>query len=153
MAFTAKALFDALASEARQLGVFERVCTHEPKSPPGAGMTLALWWGAPLEAYPGGSGLSAVSARTEIHGRVYRSYLAKDEDSIDLQILDAVIAYFGALVNAFTLGGIVRNVDVLGESGGLMNGQPAYLEMDAKPYRVADLVIPVVINDLWPEAA
>jgi hypothetical protein len=146
-----QAVFAAIQSAAQGLGVFERVYTHEPKSAPGAGLSFACWWDS-LDPYPAGSGLSAVSGRVQFSARLYRAYMAKPEDLIDPVLLSAVCSFLAALSGAFSLGGTVRNADLLGESGSALSAQAAYLEMDGKPYRVADITIPVIINDLWTEA-
>lgn len=147
-----QAVFDAIQSAGQGLGVFERCYTHEPKSAPGAGLTFACWWDS-LVPYPAASGLSAVSGRVQFSARVYEAYMAKPEDRIDPKLLSAVAAFLAALSGAFTLGGDVRNVDLLGESGTALSAQAAYTEIDGKPYRIADIAIPVIINDLWSEVA
>jgi hypothetical protein len=54
-----------------------------------------------------------------------------------------------ALSGDFTLNGQVRNVDILGESGERLRAQPGFVEQDGKYFRIAELTLPVVINDMW----
>lgn len=146
-----QAVFDTLVSDAQKLGVFERVRAHEPKSAPGAGLSLAIWWDS-IDPYPAGSGLAAVSARVSFRARIYRSFLGKDEDVIDPSLLAATASLLAALSGSFTLGGQARNVDLLGEAGNPLAARSAYVTQDDKIYRVADIEIPVIINDVWTES-
>lgn len=147
-----QAVFDAIVSAGQQIQPkVDRVFAYEPKSAPGAGISLAIWWDS-LDPYAAGSSLSAESGRVTFMARLYHTYLAKPESFIDPGLLSAVSAFLTGLSAGFTLGGAVRNVDLLGESGQGLAVKAAYLEYDGKPYRVADITIPVVINDLWLEA-
>lgn len=146
-----QATFDAVHSAAQKLGVFERVLDHEPKSAPGAKLSLAIWFDS-LDPYPDGSGLAAVSGRLTLMARAYQSYAQKPEDKAEPGILAGCCAFLAALSGGFTLGGQVRNVDLLGESGTPLKVSSAYVSIDDKPYRVADFTIPIIISDLWTEA-
>lgn len=147
------AVRDAILSEGQQLGVFERVRAHEPKNAPGSGKTLAFWWDSGPEPYAGGSGLASVSARVTYMGRIYRSFVPRDDDDkIDTDVLAALSAFYGALSAAFTLLGTVRNVDLLGEGGQALSVRPAYLEQDGKHFRIAEMTVAVILNDIWGEA-
>ena len=153
MAFDAaagKALFDQLISHALTLGVFDRAASHEPKSAPGSGISYALWLDS-IDPLPNASGLAAVSGRVAFGGRIYMSFNAKPEDSIDPRVLAATCALLAEYSGNFTLGGTVRNIDLLGEFGEALSAQAAYMEQDGKLYRVMDIKIPVIINDLWTE--
>ena len=150
----ALALQAAVISEAQQLGAFQRVFAHEPKNAPGTGLTLALWLG-PIKPVTT-SGMNSVSGVITYNGRIYRSMLganAKEDDLIDADILTGLADLFGAYAGGFTLGETVRAIDLLGMAGTPFSAAPGYLEQDGKFFRILDLVIPVIINDLWTEAA
>jgi len=147
-----QSVFDAIVSAAETCAAFESVHAHEPKSAPTLGQLTFAVWLEDLEAVPAASGLAAVSGRVTFMARVYRSYLGKDEDKIDPGLLTAVSSFLGQVSGGFTLGGVVRNVDLLGEHGPALNAKAAYLEQDGKPHRVTDITIPVIVNDMWTEA-
>lgn len=155
MTFNAAAvndLFAEVVSRAQALGVFERVNGHEPKSAPGKGLSCsftALSW----EPFPGGSGLAATSGVMVFTARIFSSFLAKPEDQIDPNLLAAAAALTGVYSDGFTLGGTVRNVDLLGESGQRLEGKLAYVEQDGKLFRIFDLTIPVIISDMFIQEA
>jgi hypothetical protein len=142
-------VFEELRSCGQRAGIFRRVMTHEPKSPPGTGMSLAIWLDSidPVQS----SGLAAVSARVTFLARIYTSLLAKDEDNLDPQLLTAVCAFMAALSEDFTLGGRAREVDLLGAEGQALSAQVAYTQLGEHTFRVADFTIPVVINDVFSE--
>ena len=145
------ALFGAVTSQASRLGLFESVTGHEPKSAPAAGLTCAVWVEdiSPVLS----SGLAAVSGRVTFNVRVYNNMLAEPQDQIDPDILSAVCALLGAFSGGFTLGGTVREVDLLGAEGPPLSAAAGYLNHDNRLFRVMDITLPIVINDLWNEVA
>lgn len=148
------ALFNEVRDTAGQLGVFQRVNGHEPVSPPGAQLSFSFWL-ADIKGVTS-SGMAAISGVVTLTGRVYKSALAanaKEFDAIDPAILTATCDLLAAFSNGFTLGGTVRAVDLLGMHGAPLSAQAAYVPMEDKRYRVTEVTIPVIINDLWTEAA
>jgi hypothetical protein len=145
-----QALFDTVQSHAKKLGLFETVNTHEPKSAPQNGLWCAIWVQTvrPIKS----SGMGAVSGVVELRARAGKSFITKPEDSIDPAIVAAISTLMGELAGGFTLGGIARAVDLLGMEGTPMSAQAGYIVIDSKQYRVMELTIPVIVNDLWTEA-
>jgi hypothetical protein len=153
MAFDAAAvrgLFDRVQSHAMTLGLFDTVNTHEPKSAPGNGLWCAIWV---QEISPMGavSGLAATSGRVTLNVRVGKSFISSPEDGIDPDILTAVSTLMGDYSGAFTLGGTVRNIDLLGQSGQALSAQAGYLTIDTKLFRVMEITLPILVNDLWQQ--
>jgi len=58
----------------------------------------------------------------------------------------------GAYSGDFTLGGLVRDVDLLGHSGQQLSALPGWLDMGEAKYRTVDITIPMVISDAWAQA-
>ena len=145
------ALFDQVKSHAMTLGVFDRVNTHEPKNPPGNGLSCSIWTDV-IEPLPDASGLGATSGRVAFHVRVFSSMLAEPQDDIDPQILIAVTTLIGEYSGHFTLGGTVRDVDLLGAHGEPLKAQAGYLDIARKLYRVMVITLPIIINDLWVQS-
>jgi hypothetical protein len=144
------AILDAVISHAKASGRFERVLTHEPKSAPGNGLSVAVWVQNLRPA--SGSGLATTTARLQLSVRVYTNMLADPQDKIDTRLLDAVDALMAAYTGDFTLGGLVRDVDLLGADGDPLQADAGYLEQDSKLYRVMVITLPLVVNDLWAQA-
>lgn len=145
-------LFDRVVSKAMTLALFETVNSHEPKSAPRNGLTAAVWVDAITPA-GSASGLSATSGVVVLMMRCYSPFLAQPADEIDPDLLAAVSTLLGAYTGDFDLGATVRNIDLLGQFGRPMSAQAGYLTMDNRVYRIYDVTLPVVINDLWTQEA
>ena len=151
MAFDAVPVFAAMVSTAQRLNIFETVIGHEPKAAPAnQGATLALWLGqvTPLGV---ASGLGVTSGRVTIHGRIYLSWLSKPESAIDPKLLNLTCTLMGAYSGGFTLGGLVREIDLLGMYGESMSAVPGYIEHDGKHFRAEEITFPLIVNDLWEQ--
>lgn len=151
MALGASGILAAVESHALASGRFDRVNRHEPKSAPGNGLSAAIWVQS-LRPVATASGLASTSARLELSERVYVGMLAEPQDDIDTRILEAIDTLMAAYSGDFDLGGLVRNVDLLGEHGDPLSADAGYLEQDKKLYRVMVITLPLIINDLWGQA-
>lgn len=149
MGLNTATLVDAVASHAAVTGFFERVNQHEPKSAP-KGLTCAIWVQdlTPVQS----SGLAAASVRLTFGVRIYTSMLTEPMDAIDSSVMNAVDALMTDYIGNFTLGGIVRDVDVLGADGPGLRAEAGYQVQDGKAYRVVTIFLPLIINDVYPEA-
>ncbi|MGW4670077.1 hypothetical protein [Streptomyces sp. NPDC004324] len=141
----------AAMSHAQGLGLFEQVIGHEPVSSPGSGLTYAMWCG-PVRPVPARSGLDSVSARLELRGRVFLPADTEPQDDVDPAVLGAVSGLMAAYCGDFTLDDLVANVDLLGAHGTGLSAEFGYTDIGSTKYRVATLIIPLVINDAWTEA-
>jgi hypothetical protein len=143
-------IFDAITSHAAALGVFDRVSGHEPKNAPGTGLTAAVYFArmAPAQS----SGLASTSGVVTFVVRIYNPMTQEPQDGIDPAILTAADSLCGAYAGDFTLGGLVRNVDIRGMAGTPMSSQAGYLTQDGNTYRTVDITLPLIVNDLWAEA-
>lgn len=153
MTFDQKAienLVSALESKAMEIGVFKSVNFHEPKSAPGTGLRLAMWADL-IEPIGPASGLSATTGYVTCVARVYGNMIQKPEDDIDPRIMAAVSSLMAAYSEDFTLGSSVRDIDLLGMYGQKMMAKAGYVQIGSDMYRIMDLTIPVVINDLWDQ--
>jgi len=150
MALDVAGIVAQLASQALSLGVFEDVVTVEPKSAPGDGVFLAIWVQG-ITPVPGGSGLASLSVDLVFQARIMKRMLSQPYGQIDPDMLAACDALMRAYAGAFTLGGEVRDVDLLGMYGTKLEAKAGYLTLDKALFRVMDITLPLVINDLWAE--
>ncbi len=142
---------DRVVSHAASLGLFETVNESEPKNAPGNGLTCAVW--AERIELIRSSGLNVSSARLVFNVRIYSSINAAPDDAIDPAMLNAVDRLFAAYALDFTLGDLVRHVDLLGAHGTPLGAQAGYLLVEGGEYRVMTIVLPLIVNDLYPEGA
>lgn len=152
MSLDTNAILNAVASHAMTLGQFERITRHEPKGPPGSGLSVAFWVQAitPVAAV---SGMAATSARLEVTCRFYQPMLTEPQDEIDPRITAATDALFTAYSGDFTLGGLVRNIDLLGAHGVALSAQAGYQNISGAMMRVMTIVVPVIVNNAWAQEA
>jgi len=144
-------LFANLRTQAKTSGLFRQVLGHEPRSAPTGGFTYALWLG-PITPVPAVSGLNASAGRVTVQARIYTPFLAKSEDEIETDMMRAVLQMVGFYSGEITVAGTVMEIDLLGAYGvPLEVTQVGYLDMDGSYYRVADLTIPVIIDNLWTQ--
>jgi hypothetical protein len=60
-----------------------------------------------------------------------------------------MVAFSGDFALGFADG--IRQIDLLGASGQSLSSQSGYVEIDKKMYRVVDITIPVIINDMFSQ--
>ena len=86
--------------------------------------------------------------------RLYTNMLQQPQDLIDPNLVRAADELIRAYSGDFTLGGTVMNVDLRGMGGGQgLYVQGGYLNQNERIYRCMTLWLPVLVEDLWDEAA
>lgn len=152
MSLDVTGLFNAVVSHAAAVGHLEQINQHEPKSAPEGLLTGAVW---AQEARPlaGVSGLDSTTFLVTFTLRLYRNMISEPQDAIDPEVLAAADALMGAYSGDFTLSGAVKQVDLLGQHGPGMWARAGYIPQDARLYRVFDVNLPLVVNDLYTQTA
>lgn len=150
MALDIPGIIAALESPARSIGAIEDVSTVEPKSAPGDGIYAAIWL-QDITPIPGDSGLASVSVNLIFIARVMKRMLSLPYGQIDPDLLAAANSLMNAYAGGFTLGGEVQSIDLLGRYGTKMAGKAGYLTLDKSMFRVIDISLPLVINDVWSQ--
>lgn len=150
MALDINDILNIVVSHAQASGSFDRVNQHEPKNPVGNGVTCAIWvdYISPVIT----SGLSSTSARLLLKVRIYKNMLSEPQDAIDPDITAAVDTQMTAYNGDFTLGGEARNIDIMGQYGVPLQAQAGYLNLGNTIYRVMEITIPIIVNDVWDQA-
>jgi hypothetical protein len=144
-------IVDAVASHALALGLFESVNRAEPTGEPSrAGITAAVWVQA-IAPYPAASGLRLTSARLQLSIRLYRRAEVLPGDEIDPDMLRAVDRLIAAYSRSFTLGGAVRNVDLLGAAGTPLSAEAGWVEFGSTSYRVMTVTLPLILSNVWEQ--
>lgn len=143
-------IFDAVVSDVQASGYFDKVNLHEPKRKPGNRLTAAVWVQriTPLGA---ASGLSVTSGRVLFMLRAYSNMLQEPQDMIDLNLTKAISNLMRRYHDDFDFAGAIRNVDLFGTFGVPLEAQAGYLDQDGTMFRIMDLQIPCIVNDIWPQ--
>jgi regulator of RNase E activity RraA len=79
--------------------------------------------------------------------------LQEPQDAIDPQVCDAADDFMGRVSGGFTLNGLVRDVDLLGEYGTGLSAQAGYIRVQQSEYRCMTITIPLLVNDVWTQGA
>lgn len=145
-------ILQAAQSHAMRLGVFDTTARHEPKTAPNHGITYAMWLQS-VRPVQRRSGLTATSVRVQLMGRIYQNMLAEPQDDTDPNMLRALFKLMGAYTGNFTLAGRIAQVDLLGAHGPALEAQAGFLEHDRKMFRIIDVTLPLILDDVWTQGA
>ena len=143
-------LFAQVVSDVMTLGIFETVNSHEPKSAPQNGLVASVWMDS-ITPTGRASGLASISGVVTLNIRCYSSMLQQPLDAIDPNLMTAASAILNQFSGEFTLGGTVRDIDLLGMYGKPLSAQAGYINVDNKMFRVMTIMVPVIINDMFTE--
>jgi len=78
-------------------------------------------------------------------------FLSQPADQTDPLIMRAVAALITKFAGGFTMTGVVRNVDLLGQHSQGLRAKTGYVNQDGTVYRVTDVSLPLIVNDLFQE--
>lgn len=152
MTLSVNPLMDALVDVCLTLGRFESVNKHEPKGNLSGGKIAAMWVQSiiPLK---GEGGLDSTTVRAEFTLRIYGNMLQEPQDEIDPEISDAAELVMSTLSGDFNLGGLAREVDLLGAYGTPLSARAGYIVLSQKLYRVMDVTVPIIVDNVWTQVA
>jgi hypothetical protein len=141
---------DLIVSHAMSTGYFQYVNEYESKQAGTNGITAGIWIErlTPIKS----SGLSNTSVRLELQMRIYASTYTEPYDDIDANLLIATDAFFTDLIGDFQLGGEARHIDIFGAHGRPLEADVGWMNLDGKEFRVFQIRIPVIIDDIWSQS-
>lgn len=151
MALNSKAILNAMVTHVKTLGGVKSVKTHEPKSAPVFG-SVSIWL-RELLVDPSRSGLNRTNVSLVWTVRVYGNMLAEPQDEIDLELLDIMDRIVTSFNADFTLGNQCKGIDIMGMAGTALGAKAGYFEQDKKMYRVIDVTVPVLVNNVWTQGS
>ena len=151
MALNSAAILNKLISHVKRVGVLKSVLSHEPKNAPPFGSASVFL--REMRAIQAGSGLNKTNALVVWNIRLYQNMLKDPQDSIDTGLLDTMDLLLTSFNSDFTLEGAVKAVDILGMSGVGLGAEAGYVEIDRKMYRIIDITLPVLINNVWTQGS
>ena len=152
MALDILSLQDRLTSHALSTGYFDSVNETKIDEPTGSGnITCGIWADdiVPIRS----SGLASTSIRITFKIRLFSSTEASPESYVERVMVEAASALFSAYSGDFELGGDARVVDLLGQHGTSLACNAHYMNLSGIVYRVMDLTVPVLVNDVFDQTA
>lgn len=145
MAVDPVAVLDAIESFAQRSGYFAEVHRGEPKSPAAAGDRLSA-----AVFYSGAKNVVMMLNRpVELHVvmlRIYENMLNEPEGDIETNVVRVAGQFKDDIERAVALGGAIRNVDAGGIHGDSLGWTMGHVELGGTFYRIADVLIPLVVD-------
>ena len=145
MVFNVRASLDAIESVLKRTGYFGSGTQQgEPKSPPAGDLYAAIWMDS--------VGVSSLTLNGTVEShvitvRIYRRELQEPGELAEDELSRAVLAVQDLLMADVDLGGAVRNVDVGGQTGQGFGVEFGHIEMSGVKFRVADMRVPLIVDD------
>jgi hypothetical protein len=151
MALDIRTILDKLISHAMASGHFETVNDFKVDEPAGMGITCGIWADdiRPIRS----GGLTSTSVRITFKVRLFSNTEAAPESYLDPAVVDATSALLNAYSGDFELGGNVRAVDLLGMEGVPLSADAHFMNLSGIIYRVMDIAVPILVNDVWAQSA
>ena len=155
--FDPAVIVTTLADHARRTGRFDAVNGGEPESPPGTGLTAAIWADY-LGPVPPASTLQTTTGLLIMKARLYRTVQVEPLDALDPEVVSAVYLLMGAYSANFSLNIVDSDglpaawIDLLGQTRSRLDAQAGYLKQGDTTYRTMDVTVPIVLPNLWPQA-
>lgn len=149
MALDINGILDVIVTHAQNSGHFSTVNEHESKQSGTNSISASVWVERidPIKS----SGLNSASVRLELEMRIYGSTMTEPYDDIDSNLTLAVDALFTAYIGDFELGGEARHIDIFGAYGQGLGVRVGYLNLDGREFRVFQVRLPIILNDVWSE--
>ena len=144
---------DVLVSHLAASGHFDGgVETFEPKEPPTGRFHAAVIFSSIFPA-EGMSGLAATTYSYVYTVLIFRDMLSNPMDEIDKGLRDVADALLTDFNGDFTLGGNIREIDLLGEAGTPLSVHSGHITVAQKAYRTIEFTVPLIVNDAATQAA
>lgn len=79
--------------------------------------------------------------------RVYKDMLEEPEASVEKAVAFAISEISSDLMGDFDLGASIVNIDVAGAHGPVYGAVWGYIEVSGRNYRIADITVPLIVDD------
>lgn len=148
-------LRSAVLTHAKLYGLYARHQDHEFLTPPGDGLSVAVFGGPDALAPIRAGGLGLTSGRVELLARIYHPARSTPAGAIDARLMAAADDLIYRLTADFTLNARARHLDVHGAYGEALRARLGWLPYPGEGgvYRVADVTVPIILNDLYEQVS
>ena len=145
MAFDASNTLDAVAGHLLASGYLRDVMIGEPKSPPSGDQLTA-------SVFLNSISVAEVTLGSTIEShvlmlRIFRNMLAEPTETMEKEFAKAVSSILSDIIGEFDLGGSVRSIDVAGIYGPSIAVSYGYLDLGGTMFRIADITLPLIVDD------
>ena len=143
--FDIKPVIQAIESFVAQNGYQGKVGVGEPKSPPAEEIAAAVFLRS-LSVID--ATLTTLDGHAMVTIRLYRDMLAEPTEDNEYKLAAAAFQLLADVAAGFTLSGLVRHVDFAGAGGNTLVVQFGYTDIGGRLFRIADIDMPMIINDI-----
>lgn len=150
MSLGGAAIMAAVRSHGLGTGLFEAFEGHEKLNGTIGGLSGEVFFSG-LRPVPAASGLAETSARLEFTVRLRIQAMRQPLDDIELDLMNATDVLMAAYSGDFTLGGLIRNVDLLGAAGDPLRATPGFVTLNQTMYRAVGIGLPMIVNSVWEQ--
>lgn len=145
MSFNIKSTLIKIQSYLQSSGYFTDSVIGEPKAAPASdGLTAAVFM------RDVGIASLTLNKTIEVHNIMVRCYcnmLRHPPEKIELELADVVQKVIEDLLGDFDLGATIRNIDVGGSYGSSLQTSWGYIDVSGTMFRVADIALPLIVDD------
>lgn len=146
-------MVDALLTHASRTAAFDVIMSHEPRTAPTGRITFACWL-QNIDPVARASGLAVTSLRVEFLVRLFCPYVGPAAE--DLNTMDSDMAMrVGLLMSAYTgdyqFTPADHAIDLLGMYGEPLRMRGGFATFDKTPFRICDILVPVIVYDVFDQ--
>tara|TARA_Y100000310_G_scaffold326348_1_gene391138 strand:+ start:2279 stop:2734 length:456 start_codon:yes stop_codon:yes gene_type:complete len=145
MAFAIKSTLQAVETFLKASGYFQTVYVGEPKQPIKAEKVSAAIFMANVAVTK--LTLNSTIERHQVTVRIYRDALAEPQADTEYMLAEVVQKIVEDLAGDYDLGATIRAIDFAGMEGAGLRTDWGYLDIGGSMYRIADISLPLVVDD------
>ena len=134
----------------QQIGVFDNVLTEEPDSLQ-AGTTTASIVLDSIKPDPKTSGLAQTNAIIVFKIGIWQNSTVHPHFGVPQETMLAAETLIESLHTSLTLNNDVMTVDLFGWSSTGLDVQTGYAPFDEGIYRIVEITVPIIVNDVWTQ--
>lgn len=146
-------IVDGLLTHASKTAAFDVTMSHEPRSAPTGKYTFACWLQA-IDPVARASGLAVTSLRVELLVRLFCPYVgptAEDLNTMDSDMAMRVGLLWAAYTGDYQFTPANHAIDLLGAYGDGLRMRGGFATFDKTPYRICDILIPIILWDVMDQ--
>lgn len=145
MAFKVKSTLQAVESYLKASGYVRTVLVGEPKQPvEGHGVSAAIYMTSADVVQLTLNGTIEVHTATI---RLYADMLREPLEANEFEMSEIAGSILSDLLGEYDLGGTVRNIDAGGQYGSAVSVRWGHVDVSGKMYRIADIALPLIVDD------
>jgi len=145
VAFAIKTTLESIQGYLAASGYFHDVQIGEPKQPPAGELAAAIYMSSVNVVLIFANG--GTRENHQVMVRIYLNMLSLPEEDIEIRMAEVVSKVTSDLIGDADQRGTVMTIDVGGMHGPALNIRWGHVDVGGTMYRVADMLVPVIVDD------